>query len=330
MSHRSQPRTEWAYSSDNRAGHIATMSLTIRLLGSPRVERDGELVAPPRGHKAWAVLAYLLLRRTAPTRQRLAELFFAEADDPLGSLRWNLAELRRVLGQPGAFRGDPVETALEPGTGVDLQLVSSPSLPEAPVAEQLAGEFLEGISFAADLALDAWLLVERRRLAAAVEALLQGRAQVELGAGHPEVAARLAQRLTEISPLAEEHQELLVRCLVATGDHAGALASVEACERLFRHELGTLPGRRLRSLLRRADPGSLRPAVGGPAAARAQLDAGRASIAAGALESGLECLQRAAAEAEACHDDYLRARAQLALGSALVHAMVAHAEGAAS
>ena len=47
------------------------------------------------GHKAWALLAYVLLCRGLPSRQRLAELFFSETDDPLGSLRWNLAELRR-------------------------------------------------------------------------------------------------------------------------------------------------------------------------------------------------------------------------------------------
>jgi DNA-binding SARP family transcriptional activator len=104
------------------------------------------------------------LGRGAPTRLRLAELFFSDTDDPLGSLRWNLAELRRVLGQPGAFCGDPVELALERGTEVDLQLVLSRVLPEAHVAERLAGELLEGVSFAASPALDAWLVVERRRM----------------------------------------------------------------------------------------------------------------------------------------------------------------------
>src|SRR5213596_949307 len=100
------------------------MSLTIRLLGVPCLERDGTPVAGPRGHKAWALLAYVLLCRGLPSRQRLAELFFSEADDPLGSLRWNLAELRRALGQPDALRGDPVDLALEPGTEVDVHLVS--------------------------------------------------------------------------------------------------------------------------------------------------------------------------------------------------------------
>ena len=31
--------------------------LTVRLLGRPRLERDGVHVPGPRGHKAWALLA---------------------------------------------------------------------------------------------------------------------------------------------------------------------------------------------------------------------------------------------------------------------------------
>ena len=56
----------------------------IRLLGRPTVERNGEPVPPPRGRKAWALLAYLLLAERPPSRRHLAELLFSEADDPLG------------------------------------------------------------------------------------------------------------------------------------------------------------------------------------------------------------------------------------------------------
>jgi hypothetical protein len=61
--------------------------LTIRLLGPPAIERDGLLLRSPRGRKGWALLSYLL---------------FGDADDPLGALRWTLAELRRSLAISGA------------------------------------------------------------------------------------------------------------------------------------------------------------------------------------------------------------------------------------
>src|SRR5205085_2588648 len=66
----------------------------------------------------------------------------------------------------------------------------------------------------------------------------------------------------------------------------------------------------------------------GAATARGQLEAGKAAIAAGALDVGLESLRRACVAAESCGDDYLHARAELAVGSALVHGMRAYGEAA--
>jgi len=86
--------------------------VTVRLLGPPAIEHDGRPARPPRGRKAWALLAYLLLAPRPPGRGHLAELLFADAADPLGALRWTLAELRRALGAPGALTGDPVKPDL--------------------------------------------------------------------------------------------------------------------------------------------------------------------------------------------------------------------------
>jgi len=63
------------------------------------------------------------------------------------------------------------------------------------------------------------------------------------------------------------------------------------------------------------------PPLRGSAAAQSQLDAGRAAIAAGAVDAGLQCLRRAVAEAGRGRDTALRGRALAALGSALVHAV---------
>ncbi|MGZ6123356.1 MAG: BTAD domain-containing putative transcriptional regulator, partial [Myxococcales bacterium] len=303
------------------------MSLTIRLLGSPRIEQDGEPVAGPRGNKAWALLGYLLLSRRLPSRRKLAELLFSEADDPLGALRWSLAQLRQALRQPNSLRGDPVDLSLERGAVIDLQRLRSVGLPEADEIDALTGELLEGMVFAGSPAFEAWLAVERTQLGATAQAMLLERAQAELGAGNAGTAARLATRLLELDPLDEGHHELLVRSLVATGDKPAALARVEACEQLLRRELGVPRSLRLRQIVSADD--EPRPiTVPGAAAARGELDAGKAAISAGAVDSGLKSLRRACAAAESCGDDYLHARAELALGSALVHGMRAYGEAA--
>jgi hypothetical protein len=56
----------------------------------------------------------------------------ARPTDPLGALRWALAELRRALGTPELFGGDPVATALGDGVEVDLDvLAGQPADPTA-------------------------------------------------------------------------------------------------------------------------------------------------------------------------------------------------------
>ena len=77
------------------------MSVTIRLLGRPSIERSDGEPYQFRSRKSWALLGYLLLSRRPASRQQLAELLFAEADDPVRALRWNLSELRRGLGDEG-------------------------------------------------------------------------------------------------------------------------------------------------------------------------------------------------------------------------------------
>src|SRR5690242_5208708 len=73
------------------------VGLEISLLGRPGVRRDGVVVAAPRGHKVWGLLAYLMLCGRPVARARVAAVLFPDAGNPLAVLRWNLHELRRLL-----------------------------------------------------------------------------------------------------------------------------------------------------------------------------------------------------------------------------------------
>jgi DNA-binding SARP family transcriptional activator len=302
--------------------------LKIALLGVPRIERDGRPCRAPRGNKGWAILAYLLLSRRPPARRKLAELLFSEANDPLGALRWNLAQLRHTLRGRGTLGGDPLRLRLGPDVEIDVARLREPGLPQPDDLDSLTGELLEGMEFSASRAFEAWLAVERRHLGAAAQALVLERTQAELGAGRAEGAARLAARLLELDPLEEAHHELLVRSLVAAGDLDTALAQAAAGEELLERELGAPPQSQLREIVyaARASPsaGTFRDA----AAVRGQLEAGEAAIGAGAMDTGLRALRSACAAADHCDDLDLQARAQLALGSALVHSMRAYGEAA--
>jgi DNA-binding SARP family transcriptional activator len=288
----------------------------IRLLGAPEIERDGVVVAPPRGHKAWAVLAYLVLAERPVVRARLAGLIFGDTDDPLGALRWNLAQVRRALGLADTVRGDPLQLGLPADATVDVLALAAGD----PDPALVRGELLEGTDPGAGAEFDAWLRVERRRLAGICEAVLRDAALSALAAGAPLDGAALASRALELNRFDDGAHELLVRCLARAGDVGAARDHADACEVLFRRELGRAPDPGVR---RAADEqGAQSSAPGGDrAAALGQLDAGRAAVAAGAVEPGVACLRQACAEARGVGDPVLLARALAALGAALVHSV---------
>lgn len=296
------------------------MSLAIHLLGKPRLERSGEPAPSPRGRKVWGLLAYLALSRVRnPSRERLAELLFAGTDDPLGSLRWNLAELRRRVG-PSALPRGSTEFALPPGAFCDVDVLLRGTPQEAIAIPGLGRELLEGMDFGSAPAFETWLISERRRLIGASEAALHEAALDRLAAGEAEATVALAMRLVELNPYEENFQELLVRGYAEAGDRDSAQRQLSACTELFRSELGREPGAALLRAAKATAPAPV-PAGGAAArqAARVQLETGRSAVNAGSFDAGARSLARAAAQAEACGEPELEAAARLALGTALVH-----------
>ncbi len=293
---------------------------TIRLLGPPVVERDDGRTVAPRGRKAWGLLAYVLLAERPPSRRRLAELLFADAADPLGALRWTLAEVRRSLGRPDVFGGDPVGASLGDGAEVDIHLLGHDHADPTRLLD-IGGELLEGVRFDSCPEFESWLAAERRRVSGVIESRLRQAARALLASGRPAEAAAYASRTVELNPLDEGNHELLIRSLAMTGDRTAALVQVAACEDVLRRELGVQPSAALREAATVRSGSPTTPPLGGRAAAASLVEAGRAAIVAGAVDAGLQCLRRAAADAAHCGDAGLHGRALAALGGALVHAV---------
>lgn len=295
------------------------MSLEIHLLGRPWAKSAGVPLPQPRGRKAWALLAYLALSERAVPRAHLASLLFPEADDPLGALRWNLAELRRLLGDPAALKGERIALALPPGSYVDVRVLTSATSREASAVPGLGEELLAGYDLESSPGFDAWLINERRRMMASSAAALREATLVRLSSGDAEEACALAARLVVLEPLDENSQALLIRSYVAIGDEGAAARQLAGCIELFRRELGVDPGPVVTAAIRSGHQAWRSMPRSGAATARGQLDAGLAALKAGVLDAGVECLARAATEADASGDAALKVRAMFELGSALVH-----------
>lgn len=297
----------------------------IQLLGKPRLIVDG--ADPPatiRGQKAWGLLAYLALSEVRrPSREHLADVLFAAADDPLGALRWNLSELRRALG-PEVLPSGTATLELPADGLIDVDVLTRGTPLEALALDGLGRELLEGMDFSASPAFETWLLLERRRLMGASAAALHEAALDRLAAGAPGDAAPLARRLVALDPYDENSQELLIRSHAQAGDGAAAKAQYRACVDLFRRELGRDPADSLERATEEPEAGPADPSppqLSVNQAASALLEAGEAAAAAGATDAALRSLRRAVTLAQSASEPELEARALFALGGALVHSV---------
>ena len=289
--------------------------LRVRLLGHPRIEdAPGQPCQSPRGQKSWALLARVALAERPLTRGELAGELFGEADDPLGALRWCLADLRRCGQNPRLLRGDPV-SLVEGSVWVDVRALWDGSLPVA----EIGGTLLDGVEPRNCPAFDVWLMMARGKCAARSMEELRRAALDLLAAGDAEAAIEPAGRAVALDPLDEGAQELFLRALVAARHPARAAVHLSSCEALFARE-GLVCSPALRSAALAAvasSPVGLRAAV----VARSLLRAGKAALDAGSADAGVETLRRAAEEAERARDPLVLADVLAALGSALVHAV---------
>jgi DNA-binding SARP family transcriptional activator len=291
------------------------VSVRVRLLGHPRIEDGtGHPCQPARAQKSWALLARVALADRPLTRSELAGELFAEADDPLGALRWCLADLRRCCRNSQLFRGDPVGLA-DGALWVDARALREGSL----LAAEIGGVLLEGVEPRNCPAFDVWLMLARGRCAARSMEELRRAALGLLAAGDAEAATEPAGRAAALDPLDEGAQELFLRALVAAGHPARAAVRLAACEALFAREgLACSPALRSAALAPATTaPAGLRAGV----VARSLLRAGKAALDAGSADAGVETLRRAAEEAGRAGDPLVLAEVLAALGSALVHAV---------
>lgn len=290
--------------------------LTVRMLGKPRLERDGVHVTGPRGHKAWALLARLVRSADPVSRQTLVDELFSQADDPMAALRWNLTELRRRLGTPEALQGDPLTADFGPDVELDVTVAARGRFAGTPPE----GRFLERVDVRDSATFDTWLLVERERVDAEVISGIREATLRALATGDAELAIDLARVMVARDPLAEGPHVLLISALAASGRTDIAAQQAETSHAMLRRELGVMPSAALRDAARSAHRSS-HPGVSARAHALALRTAGLDALSAGAADAGIEQLRSAAAAANDAHDPGLEAEALLDLGIALVHAV---------
>lgn len=298
--------------------------MQIYFLGRPRAVARGAAIAGPRGRKAWALLAVLLLSDRPPSRQRLADLLFPDADDPLGALRWTLSQIRRAFGEEVLVAGDPVVVHLAPGCWVDIaQASAAASLgTENDAGPALPERLLDGADGIAGAEFDLWLTSARHRIDLARGVRLRAVAERVAGS-EPSRAVVAAAGAVVIDPNDSAARGALIGSLAAAGDHDAAVHQLRQWTRWIRQELRldellADEGRQTRRRSRRSDPDI-----------EARIEVGRATTNVGGVLAGLSHLRDAVRLAADRDDEQLQSRALFTLGSSVVHGVAAHStEGA--
>ncbi len=246
-------------------------SLTISLLGPPRIEVDG-LPLRVDTRKAVALLAYLAVTGRPARRELLADLLWPEYEPANGraALRRTLSVLRAALGARWLSASRDIVSLDEHGVDLDVdrfrRLLVEGRAHEAVVLYR--GDFLEGFDLRDSAEFDHWQIAEaqalRRELGAGLEQVALERAE----AGDLEAAIVHARRRLELDPLAESGHRLLMQLYAWAGDRAAAIEQYRACVRALHRELGVAPLAETTELYEQVSAGKIvQPAPRPPAAA---------------------------------------------------------------
>jgi DNA-binding SARP family transcriptional activator/Tfp pilus assembly protein PilF len=256
----------------NGAGN-GTRVIEVRLLGPPRVERDGDRVAFDT-RKAVALLAYLAVTDRARSRDALADLLWPGTDPERarGALRRTLSSLRSAIGAD-LIEATHDHVRLIKGPTITVDVDRFRDLREAGAVDRACalagGDFLEGFTVRDAPDFEDWAQAEaeglRRELAGALHALAGERE----AAGDLPGAVAAVQRWLALDPLHEPAHRALIRLHATSGDRAAALLQYRDCVRTLSRELGVPPLAETTELYQQINRGTYEPtraSGGGPPA----------------------------------------------------------------
>jgi DNA-binding SARP family transcriptional activator/tetratricopeptide (TPR) repeat protein len=219
--------------------------IQVRLLGPPRVERDGAPVVFDT-RKALALLAHLSLSEGARPRDALADLLWTDTDlaHARGALRRTLSALRTGLGADHLESSrDQVRLVRGDDLAVDVDVFRR-CLAEGDgegALETYGGDLLEGLVLRDAPDFEEWWEVEAAALRRELTTVLGLVAAEREAGGDLAGALAVVRRWVAQDPLHEPAHQALIRLLARTGDRGGALVQYRECVRTLSRELGVPP-----------------------------------------------------------------------------------------
>ncbi len=219
--------------------------IEVSLLGPPRVERDGALLAFDT-RKAVALLAHLALTGRPRPRDTLADLLWpgSDPDRARGALRRTLTSLRNAIG-PESLETTRDHVVLRKGPHLSVDVDRFRALRAAgdvAAAVDLArGQLLEGFAVRDAPDFEDWVRAESDALSRELAGALAELTTAAETSGDAAAALRQARRWLDLDPLHEPAHRALIRLHARAGDRAAALTQYRECVRTLSRELGVPP-----------------------------------------------------------------------------------------
>ncbi len=243
------------------------MALEVKLLGPPRIEREGERVAFDT-RKAMALLAHLALAGGPRPREALCSLLWPahDPDHARGALRRTLSTLRAAVGEEWIdTAGDSITLKRGPGLELDVArfrelAADDTSLESLSGAVALhSGNFMEGFSLRDSPDFDDWQIGQADALEHELASALRRLVGLLTARGEYERALPHARRWLAADPLHEPAHRELIRLYAWSGDRAAALEQYRSCVRTLSQELGVAPLDETANLYEQINDGTLAP-----------------------------------------------------------------------
>jgi predicted ATPase/DNA-binding SARP family transcriptional activator len=242
--------------------------LELKLLGTPEVRLNGQLLTGFRSGKAEALLYYLGVTGQAHTRLALAGLLWGQWPDSqaLVSLSQTLSNLRRLVGDHLEIGRDTVGWNGQSDAWLDLETLQV--ITKTPPAgidattlrraiELYRGDFLQGFYVRDAPEFEEWMLRERAHWRETMLQACCALADHHTAHGRPDEAVGLLRRILVLEPWREEVHRQVMWLLAGTGQRAVALAQYEICRRNLADELDVEPSQETETLYQRIRQGEI-------------------------------------------------------------------------
>jgi DNA-binding SARP family transcriptional activator/predicted ATPase len=225
-------------------------TLHIKLFGEFCLTANGLAVTGVNSERLQALLAFILLHRTAPqSRQQVAVNLWPDATDAdaKANLRRRLHELKQLL--PDADRWLRIETKTLQWVQADDCLFDVAQFETAIAQSQHSSQSQQALEQAATLyqgdllpsCYDDWIVPYRDQLRQQAIGGLDTLVALLTDQGNTRSAIRYAQQLQRLDPLYEPAYCHLMRLHAQEGDRASALRVYHQCMTILQDELGVNP-----------------------------------------------------------------------------------------